>query len=154
MFHPVIRRATMRTMEETLDTTINTRVPRRVKQALEQVARDRRINPLTFARTLLDEGLRRERHPGIVFRDGPAGRRAAIEGRGLDVWQVMETVWGSDGDVEEASDYLGLRPDQVRAAVGYYTDFPDEIDAWVQANREEANRLHSQWEREQASLHK
>ena len=139
-------------MEEVLDTTINTRVPRRVKQALEQVAKDRRINPLTFARTLLDEGLRRERHPGIVFREGPAGRRAAIEGRRLDVWQVMETLWASDGNVDEAADYLHVRPDQVRAAVSYYTEFHDEIDAWVRTNQEEADRLRSQWEREQASL--
>jgi len=122
--------------------------------ALEQVARERRVNPLTFARTLLDEGLRRERHPGIVFREGPAGRRAAIEGRRLDVWQVMETLWASDGNLEEAADYLRLRPDQVRAAVGYYTEFPDEIDDWVRANQEEADRLRSQWEREQASLRK
>src|ERR1700730_14195685 len=107
-------------MEEVLDSSINTRVPRRVKQALEQVAKDRRINALTFARTLLDEGLRRERHPGIVFRDGPSGRRAAIEGRRLDVWQVMETVWAAEGNVEESADYLGLRPDQVRAAISYY----------------------------------
>ena len=141
-------------MEEVLDTTINTRVPRRVKQALEQVAKDRRINPLTFARTLLDEGLRRERHPGIVFREGPAGRRAAIEGRRLDVWQVMETLWASDGNVDEAADYLQVRPDQVRAAVSYYTEFPDEIDAWVRTNHEEADRLRSRWEREQASLHR
>src|SRR5215813_4231002 len=152
----VSRRASLcydcRTVEETLDTTINTRVPRRLRQALEQVAGERRVNPLTFARTLLDEGLRRERHPGIVFREGPVGRRAAIEGRRLDVWQVMETLWASDGNVEEAADYLGLRPDQVRAAVGYYTEYPDEIDAWVRANQEEADRLRSQWEREQASL--
>src|SRR5437899_6308587 len=141
-------------MEEVLDTTINTRVPRRVKQALEQVAKDRRINPLTFARTLLDEGLRRERHPGIVFREGPAGRRAAIEGRRLDVWQVMETLWASDGQVDEAADYLRLRPDQVRAAVSYYTEFPEEINDWVRTNREEADRLRLQWEREQASLHR
>jgi uncharacterized protein (DUF433 family) len=139
-------------MEETLDTSINTRVPRRVKQALEQVAKDRRINPLTFARTLLDEGLRRERHPGIVFREGPAGRRAGIEGRRLDVWQVRETVWASDGNVDEVADYLHLRPDQVRSAVSYYTEFPDEIDAWVRTNQEQADRLRSQWEREQASL--
>jgi uncharacterized protein (DUF433 family) len=139
-------------MEEALDTTINTRVPRRVKQALEQVAKDRRINPLTFARTLLDEGLRRESHPGIVFREGPAGRRAAIEGRRIDVWQVMETVWASDGNVDEAADYLHLRPDQVRAAVSYYAEFPDEIDAWIRTNHEEADRLRSRWEREQDSL--
>lgn len=66
----------------------------------------------------------------------------------------METVWASDGKVVEAADYLGLRPDQVRAAVGYYTEFPYEIDEWIQANREEADRLRSQWEREQASLHR
>jgi uncharacterized protein (DUF433 family) len=142
----------MISMAEVLDTTINTRVPRRVRQALEQVAKDRRINPLTLARTLLDEGLRRESHPGIVFREGPAGRRAAIEGRRLDVWQVMETVWASDGNVDEAADYLQLRPDQVRAAVSYYTEFPDEIDAWVRTNQEEADRLRSRWEREQDSL--
>jgi uncharacterized protein (DUF433 family) len=141
-------------MEEVLDASINTRVPRRVKQALEQVAKDRRVNPLTFARTLIDEGLRRERHPGIVFREGPAGRRASIEGRRLDVWQVMETVWASGGDVDDAAEYLGLRPDQVRGAVSYYTDYPAEIDEWVQRNREEADRLRAQWEREQASLRK
>lgn len=139
-------------MEEILDASINTRVPRRVKQALEEVANDRRVNPLTFARTLIDEGLRRERHPGIVFRDGPAGRRAAIEGRRLDVWQVMETVWASDGNVDESADYLSLRADQVRAAISYYAEFPDEIDHWVQRNREEADRLYAQWGREQASL--
>ncbi|MBJ7599295.1 MAG: hypothetical protein DLM67_19705 [Candidatus Nephthysia bennettiae] len=139
-------------MEEVLDSSINTRVPRRVKQALEQVAKDRRISALTFARTLLDEGLRRERHPGIVFRDGPAGRRAAIEGRRLDVWQVMETVWASDGSVDEAADYLRLRPDQVLAAVSYYTEFPEEIDDWVRSNHEQADRLRALWEREQASL--
>jgi uncharacterized protein (DUF433 family) len=141
-------------MEEALDASINTRVPRRVKQALEEVAKDRRVNPLTFARTLIDEGLRRERHPGIVFREGPAGRRASIEGRRLDVWQVMETVWASGGDVDDAGEYLGLRPDQVRAAVRYYTDYPVEIDEWVQRNREEADRVRAQWEREQASLRK
>ncbi len=141
-------------MEEVLDASINTRVPRRVKQALDQVAKDRRVNPLSLARTLIDEGLRRERHPGIVFRDGPAGRRASIEGRRIDVWQIMETVWASNGNIEEAADYLGLRPDQVRAAVTYYTDYPSEIDDWIQRNRDEAARLHSQWEREQASLHR
>src|SRR6202171_5578870 len=139
-------------MEEPLDDGINTRVPHRVRETLESVAKDRGVNPLSFARTLIDEGLRRERHPGIVFRDGPAGRRAAIEGRRLDVSQVMETVWASDGNVDESADYLGLRPDQVRAAISYYAEFSDEIDHWVQRNREEADRLYGQWGREQASL--
>lgn len=110
------------------------------------------MEELLDARTLIDEGLRRERHPAIVFRDGPAGRRAAIEGRRVDVWQVMETAWASDSNVDESAGYLGLRPDQVRAAIAYYAEFPDEIDNWVQRNRDEADRLRAQWEREQASV--
>src|SRR5437879_4473781 len=106
----------MRYMAEALDAQINTRVPGRVKKDLEELAKERRTNPLTLARTLIEEGLRRERHPGVVFRDGPAGRRAAIEGRRIDVWQVMETVWDSDGKVDEAASFLGLRADQVQAA--------------------------------------
>lgn len=141
-------------MEEPLDDGINTRVPRRVRQALEEVAKDRGVNPLSFARTLLDEGLRRERHPGIVFRDGPAGRRAAVEGRRLDVWQVMETVWASAGSVPEAAEYLGLRPAQVQASVDYYAEYTDEVDAWIQRNRDEAEKLQERWKRQQAALHK
>ena len=139
-------------MEEPLDDGINTRVPHRVRQALEDVAKDRGLNPLSFARTLLDEGLRRERHPGIVFRDGPAGRRAAIEGRRPDVWQVMETLWGSEGDIGDAAKYLGLRAEQVQAAVGYYSEFSDEVNSWIKRNREEAERLQERWKKEQAAL--
>lgn len=49
-----------------------------------------------LARSLLDEALRREKHPGIVFRSTPAGREAAIEGRRLYVWQVIETLRSSE----------------------------------------------------------
>lgn len=156
LLHAVKRRSTPLytawRMEEPLDDGINTRVPHRVRQALEEVAKDRGVNPLSFARTLLDEGLRRERHPGIVFRDRPAGRRAAIEGRRLDVWQVMETVWASEGDIADAAKYLGLRPDQVQAALSYYSEFGEEVDGWIKRNRAEAERLQERWKKEQAAL--
>lgn len=139
-------------MPESLDDAITTRVPHRVREALEAAARERRTNPLSLARTLLDEGLRRETHPNVVFREGAAGRRASIEGRRLDVWQVMETVWASDGDIGEAAAYLGLRPDQVQAAVAYYADFSDEIDEWIERNRLEAERLEERFRREQSVL--
>ena len=141
-------------MAEALDAQINTRVPGRVKKDLEELAKERRTNPLTLARTLIEEGLRRERHPGVVFRDGPAGRRAAIEGRRIDVWQVMETVWDSDGKVDEAASFLGLRADQVQAAVAYYADYPEEVNAWIRENQEEADRLEAARERQQAALNK
>ncbi len=48
----------------------------------------------------IEEGLRADAHPGIVFRGGPAGRRAALPG-GPDVWEVIKGVksfgGGEDG---------------------------------------------------------
>ena len=43
------------------------------------------------ANLLVDEGLRTTEHPGVVFRDGPTGRRAALAG-GPDVWEVMRAI--------------------------------------------------------------
>jgi uncharacterized protein (DUF433 family) len=99
----------------------------------------------------MTEALRPERHPRIVFREGAAGGRAALDGRRLDIWQVMETVWDSDGKIEDAAAFLGLRPDQVQAAVAYYADHPNEIDEWVLLNQQEADRLEAAWERQQAA---
>ena len=41
------------------------------------------------AAILLIDNMRRA--PGIVFADGPAGRRAAVGGTGLDVWEIVAT---------------------------------------------------------------
>ena len=48
----------------------------------------------------------------------------------VDIWQVIDTVRGEDGDVADAAEYLGLTEAMVRAAVDYYADFADEIDAY------------------------
>ncbi|RIK35567.1 MAG: hypothetical protein DCC58_20330, partial [Chloroflexi bacterium] len=40
-----------------------------------------------LARKLLDEGLRMQAHPGVVFRSRPAGRRAGLA-LGPDIWEV------------------------------------------------------------------
>jgi uncharacterized protein (DUF433 family) len=139
-------------MAEALDARINTRVPRRVKDDLAALSQQRRLEESEVARALLDEGLRREKHPGIVFRGTPAGREAAIEGRRVYVWQVVETIRASDGEIEQAADFLGLRPDQVRVAVGYYAEYKREIDRLIALNKQEADRARRQWERQQQAL--
>jgi uncharacterized protein (DUF433 family) len=139
-------------MAEALDARINTRVPRRVKDDLAALARQRRLEESELARALLDEALRREKHPGITFRPTPAGREAAIEGRRVYVWQVVETIRASDGEIEQSADFLGLRPDQVRVAVGYYAEYKREIDRLIALNKQEADRARRQWERQQQAL--
>ena len=45
------------------------------------------------AKQLLEEGLRMEQHPRIVFRSGPGGRRAGLID-GPDVWEIVSAVQG------------------------------------------------------------
>ena len=87
----------------------------------------------------------RDEAPGVrtydlAFRDGPAGRRPGLAACGLDVWEVVETVQDHGGSVEEAAGYLAIDPQLVGIAVRYYAAFRDEIDAWIAANRELADR--------------
>lgn len=137
---------------KSLSEHLTLRVPKRVPKELDAMARRRAVTATALARRYVEEGLRMDRHPGIVFREGAAGRRAAIEGRRLDVWQVIETVRASKGEIDEAADYLGLRPDQVRAALAYYAEFQGEIKEWIAANREEAKRAREAHLRQQKVL--
>jgi uncharacterized protein (DUF433 family) len=84
-----------------------------------------------LAERLLDEGLRIDRHPLIRFRTGGSGlRRPGLVGTRLDIWQVIDTLRDHDGEVAAAADYLGLSDAMVRAALDYYADFAEEIDAY------------------------
>ncbi|MGP8207040.1 MAG: hypothetical protein ACLQVK_13495, partial [Acidimicrobiales bacterium] len=49
-------------------------------------------------RRYADEGMRRDEHPLVTFRDGPTGRRAGIVG-GPDVWEIV--MWVEDLAAEE-----------------------------------------------------
>lgn len=104
---------------------------------------------------LIDEGLRMDAHPGIVFRDGPSGRRAGLAA-GPDVWEVVGLLRGLRGTVEKraakAADQLGLTVGQTRAASRYYAEFTAEIDAELAANDDAADRGLAAWEAERRLL--
>jgi len=131
------------------------RMSERTHARLGEHARRRGEAKARTAERLIDEGLRIEDHPTITFRDGPAGRRAALAG-GPDVWEVIDTLKGTRLTGEEAivatAKWGSLSPSQVRSAVQYYADFADEIDEWIQLNRQEAERRRTAWERAQKAL--
>lgn len=79
---------------------------------------------------LLKEAVRMRRAPGIIFTDGPAGRRATIAGTGLDVWEVIGRYKHLEGDTAKTREEFSWLTDlQFRAALSYYKLYPDEIDA-------------------------
>lgn len=78
---------------------------------------------------LVDEALRMRRCPGIVFRDGPAGRRAVVEGTGVDVWAVVQE-WKAVSEDWPAlhESFPQLSELQLRAALSYYALYAAEVD--------------------------
>jgi hypothetical protein len=108
-----------------------------------------------IAQRLVDEGLRMEAHPGIVFRPGPSGRRAALV-RGPDVWEVIGLIRSldarSEDAVSEAAEWLGLTVAQVRTALAYYGEFPDDIEREIDANEAAAARAERAWQNQQRLL--
>jgi len=109
---------------------------------------------------LIDEALRMYEHPLIVFRDGPAGRRARVVG-GPDVWEVVSAVRSvresepactGDDALCTVAETSGVAMPMLRAALDYWGDFPDEVDAFAERARAEAEQARTRWKREQGLL--
>jgi hypothetical protein len=122
---------------------------------LDRRARERGETGSRLAERLVEEGLRMEEHPGIVFRDGPTGRRAALAA-GPDVWELVRFVKSlrvrGDKAVAKAAGLLALSPAQVETALRYYADHPDEIDGRIRLDEELAERAEAAWRRRQSVL--
>lgn len=127
------------------------RLPAKLLGGLEERAREAGTTVTALVERYADEGLRRDRHPLIVFREGAAGRRPALAGTRLDVWQVVDTV-KSAGSTEAAASYLELPEPHVRACIAYYAEYRDEVDEWCERVLAVAERERQAWEREQAVL--
>lgn len=111
--------------------------------------------PSGLAQRLVDEGLRMAEHPGVVFRDGPAGRRPALV-IGPDVWELVTFLEeiderGADA-VAAAVETFAVPPAAINAGLDYYLAFPAEIDEWIADARAVSERAEQEWERRQALL--
>jgi hypothetical protein len=107
------------------------------------------------AQRYIEEGMRSDRHPGIIFRDGPAGRRAVVAG-GPDVWEVVAAARSAPERGEELvdalADRIGVPTERIRVATRYYAEYPEEVDSFIGMVEEEAERLEQALERERSLL--
>lgn len=108
-----------------------------------------------LAQRLVEEGLRMAEHPGIVFKDGPSGRRAALA-FGPDVWEVVKFLHEIDERgpeaVNAAADVFALPEARIRIAMHYYSSYPHEIDAEIAQGDEESLAAEDAWLAEQRLL--
>src|SRR6266481_3801856 len=105
-------------------------------------------NTSGLAQRLVDEGLRMADHPGVLFKDGPTGRRAALA-YGPDVWEIVKVVGEIDergpAALDAAAEVLAIDASRIAIAVSYYTAFPDEIDAEIAEADDASARAEEAW---------
>ena len=113
------------------------------------------LTPSGLVQRLVDEGLRMAEHPGIVFKDGPSGRRAALVS-GPDVWEVVlylrEVDERGDAALDAAAETFDLPLARLRAALHYHAAHGDEIDAEVDQALAESSLAEAAWEAERRLL--
>ena len=124
-------------------------------ERLESESRAASVTVTALVSSLLDEGLKTRRFPGVVYRSGPTGRRAALVG-GPDVWEVIRDLrtWPGTGTGRVASlaQQLGLSVGLVSLATDFYCAFPDEIDARIKADEHAAEQVRRHARRREALL--
>lgn len=126
-----------------------------VHERLREAARRQRLALSALAERLIDEGLRSESHPMVIFRGGEVGRRPMLVG-GPEVADVIGAIVGGDVPVDErrarAAELLNIPLVLVDAALAYYADFTDEIDALLAERSRRADELEASWHRQRALL--
>ena len=119
-------------------TSTSLRLPEDLRDRLTAAAEQQGATLTALLERYAREGLATDAHPGIVFKSGPSGRRAALAG-GPDVWEIvgaLRTTTGPEQDrVATVADQLGIHPRLVTIALGYAADHPDEIEDRIAANQ-------------------
>ncbi|MBP8261343.1 MAG: hypothetical protein KA118_16960 [Verrucomicrobia bacterium] len=110
-------------------TPLSLRIDKDVKLDLERIARRFGTSPATLGADFVAQGVRTTQHPGIEFRQTPAGQMAYLRGVRLPVWLAVETVHDCRGDSAKAAKLLRLPKLLLQAALAYSRSFPDEIAA-------------------------
>jgi len=113
---------------------VSVRVDQETLKQVREMARrtDQSIGQVLSS--LVDEGVRMRRCPGIIFTDGPTGRRATVAGSGIDVWEVIQVSRVCKSRRQLARVLPQLSEPQLDAALTYYACFPDEIDHHIKEN--------------------
>lgn len=116
-----------------------------VVDKLEAASRRIGESKARLAERMIDEGLRVEQFPGIIFRTGPIGRRAGLAG-GPDLWEIVRDLKraaaeGAEAPIDAVAEATSLNRSKVELAASYYAAYPDAVDERIQVEVEAAERL-------------
>lgn len=140
-------------MGDTASVQRSFRLSRSTAERLDAAARATGESRNSLTDRLLDEALRIENHPLVRFQSGAAHRREPmLVGTRLRVRDVVVSLREHGKDVDATADYLGLDNRVVMAALAYYADHAEEIEADTAWAEQIASEEYARWERQRAAL--
>lgn len=87
-----------------------------------------------------EETARTRRFPGVAFRGDDASRRAWVVGSGLDVWEIVHML-EDFGSMWKLMAQTHLTERQIRLALFYRDEYPEEIGEAIEENRRPLEEL-------------
>jgi len=111
------------------------RLPAETLKEIEQIVQETGKDFSSITKDLLSEAVKMRRCPGILFAEGTSGRKARVAGTGIEVWEIIATYKSVKQDMKRLKKaYHWLSQEQLRAALGYYSVYPREIDQQIEQN--------------------
>lgn len=119
--------------------TTSIRLDENLRERLAAAAAAEQTTMTELVERYVQEGLAVRGHPGIVFKSGPSGRRAALAG-GPDVWEIasgLRHLRGSEAKrLRMLAQQFGIHERQITIALNYAAAHRAEIEARIHANDE------------------
>jgi uncharacterized protein (DUF433 family) len=109
------------------------RLSRGTDELVAREARRTRRSKGAIVESLAEEALRTRRFPGLAFRGTDWDRRPWVIGTALDVWEIVAAS-RSYASLEEMAANTDLTEAQIRLALAYHDEHPEEIDAAIAEN--------------------
>lgn len=114
------------------------RISQEARQRLSAGAQREGMSATALLERLIVEGVDALDHAGVIFRGPPHDRRAALAA-GPDVWEIIARLQDLDGNEEQrvalVADETDLHPRQIRAAIDFAAEHPDDVEARIARNR-------------------
>jgi uncharacterized protein (DUF433 family) len=113
-------------------------IPDELAAAVAEIAAKTGQDVQSLVAEMVTEAIQMRRVPGILFADGPTGRRARIGGTGIEVFEVIDRyeLVGQDR-VRLQELFHWLEPHQISMAIAYYEAFPEDIKPYLLTEEEE-----------------
>lgn len=125
----------------TSESPISIRLERSLLEAIRRYAHRTGRPVSSVIKEMLEIAMRTQTYPGIIFVQGPAGRRAHLAGTGLDVWEVVKLLGEYESPARLQEHFPRLSQRAIQISEIYARAFPEEIARFLELSARSPEHL-------------